>query len=130
MDFGSRAAGPRVDSARATEALPTPGPAAASKKAERPRPGRQVRAPVNPQVPAQPEGTGLLRVRTEPATAQILLDGRKIAVGVAFDIEVPAGVRRLRISAPGFVTFDTTITVRVGEPANLGTVTLKVAGGP
>lgn len=85
---------------------------------------------MNPQVPAQPEGTGLLRVRTEPATAQILLDGRKIAVGVAFDIEVPAGVRRLRISAPGFVTFDTTITVRVGEPANLGTVTLKVAGGP
>jgi hypothetical protein len=81
-------------------------------------------------VPAQPEGTGLLRVRTEPATAQILLDGRKIAVGVAFDIEVPAGVRRLRISAPGFATFDTTITVRVGEPANLGTVTLKVAGGP
>ena len=47
----------------------------------------------------------------------------------AFDVEVPAGPHRLRISASGYLTFDTTITVETGGTVRLGTKTLRSEGG-
>jgi hypothetical protein len=80
--------------------------------------------------PAAPAGVGLLRVRTVPPNAQIFVDGRKIGDGSAFDVEVAAGAHRLRISAPGYVTFDSAITVEPNGTVRLGTKTLRSEGGP
>jgi len=81
--------------------------------------------------PAAPAGVGLLRVRTVPPTAQIFVDGQKVgADGSAMDVEIAAGRRRLRISAPGYVTLDTMIVVESNTTLNLHTITLRNPGGP
>ena len=110
----------------------TPSPSAPRRTEERAQPpATQPPAPVAQPAPSGPVGTGLLRVRTVPPSAQILVDGRRIGEpGSAFDVEIPAGVRRLRIAAPGYVTFDTTITVEAGGTVRLGTKTLRSEGAP
>jgi hypothetical protein len=103
---GQRPAGPRADTA----------PAA----------GRQAAAPA-----AAATVTGLLRVRTAPPNAVITVDSRIVGdPGSAYDVPIAAGSRRIRISAPGYVTFDTTVTVENGASINLRTVTLRSQGGP
>jgi serine/threonine-protein kinase len=130
-------------------ATATPGPVPPSATVARPssdstanRTGAGVaarRAPARTQAPAEgqatpapePAGTGLLRVRTVPPSALILVDGRRVGEpGSAFDVEVPAGRRRIRITAPGYVAFDTTITVENGGTRNLGQIILRSEGGP
>jgi len=100
-------------------------PARGQERAVAPRPT----APA-PAAPAQPTGTALLRVRTVPPNAQIFVDDQKIGDGAAIDVEIRAGARHLRISAPGFVTFDTTLNVQADKNVILGTKTLKSEGGP
>ncbi len=97
-----------------------------------PAPGApRTQAPIAPQAqPAAPAGSGLIRVRTVPPNAQIFVDGRKIGDGSAVDVELPAGLRRLRITAPGYVTFDTTINVEPGGTVRLRTITLRSEGAP
>jgi serine/threonine protein kinase len=81
-------------------------------------------APESLAAPA-PLLTAPLRVRTEPANAEIFVDSKKVGeVGSAFDVPIAAGSRQLRISAPGYATFDTTIVVQPGITSNLGTITL------
>jgi hypothetical protein len=77
-----------------------------------------------------PLRTGKLRVLTVPTTAEIYVEDERVGVGSAFDVEIPAGERHLRIAAPGYVTFDTTITVRADGTVNLATRTLPPASGP
>ena len=79
--------------------------------------------PTNPQ--AQPGRRGLVRLRTEPADAVIFIDERQAGVGTLFDVEVPAGRRRLRIKAPGSVTIDTTFVVQPGTTTRLGLIALR-----
>jgi serine/threonine protein kinase len=67
---------------------------------------------------------GHLRVRVFPADAEIRVDGRLLGQGVVLDSAVRAGARRLRISAPGYRTFDTTVTVVADEITALPRVTL------
>jgi serine/threonine protein kinase len=93
-----------------------------------PRPQPAVRPQAEP-APA-PTGTGFLRLLTQPSNALIYLDGRKIGEGTVFDLEIPAGRRRLRITAPGYVTYDTTITVEAGVTVKVGTRSLRPEGGP
>jgi hypothetical protein len=94
-------------------------------------PAEQRPAPAPAPAAIAHEGTGLLRVRTVPPTAQIFVAGRRVGDdGYAYDVEVPAGAQRLRINAPGYVTFDTTITIEPGITLNLGTKTLRSVGGP
>jgi hypothetical protein len=92
-------------------------------------------APV-PPVPVPPVATvvappavraapGKLRVRTYPADAEIFIDEAAVGRGLVIDAEVPAGERRLRVAAPGYVTLDTTFTVVAGETAQLGRLTLR-----
>jgi predicted Ser/Thr protein kinase len=120
----------RGDSVAARGGPPVRAPAGGERAAAPAAPARQAVAPP-PSQPAAPAATGLLRVRTVPPNAQIAVDGRRVGdPGSAFDVEVPAGVRRLRISAPGYVTFDTTITVETGGTVRLGTKTLRSEGGP
>lgn len=71
--------------------------------------------------------TGKIRVRADPSDAEIFIDDRAVGRGVLVDFELPAGNRRLRISASGYTTFDTLIVVRSGETSALGRRTLQVA---
>jgi len=93
-------------------------------------PNRGAADPESAAAPA-PVRKGLLRVRTEPANAEIFVEEQKVGeLGSAFDVAIAAGARRLRISAPGYVTFDTTITVAADATVILGTKTLRPASGP
>ena len=79
-------------------------------------------ADVAPQPPPAP---GTLRALTSPANAEILVDGSVVDVGSAFDRPLAAGPRRIQVRAPGYVTFDTTVTVPPGGLINLGRIALR-----
>jgi serine/threonine protein kinase len=72
-----------------------------------------------------PAAPGRVRVRAEPADAVIFIDGREAGIGTVFDLEVPAGTRRLQIKAPGSTAFDTTFHVVSGNTTRLGLITLR-----
>ena len=67
---------------------------------------------------------GRLRVRAFPADAEIRVDGRLLGVGVVLDSTVRAGLRRLRVSAPGYKSFDTTVTIVADEITALARIAL------
>jgi hypothetical protein len=80
-----------------------------------------------PEAPAP----GRIRLRTVPPTAEIFLDGQSVGVGALVDFETAPGQRELRISAPGYVTLDTLLTIGPGATVRLGQVSLQAAaGGP
>jgi predicted Ser/Thr protein kinase len=113
----------RTASARDGVALSTGAPldtASASPPAS-PRPSL---TPVRPVAVA----TGKLRVLTNPPSAEILVDGRRVGVGSVVDLRVPAGARHLRVQATGYQSWDTTIVVQSGVTHTLGRVTLRVPG--
>ncbi len=87
-----------------------------------PAPGRRAAARL-----AAPVGTtpGRVRLRTEPPDAAIYIDDRKVGIGTVFDLEVPAGMRRLRITASGSAPFDTTFHVTSGNTTRLGLIALR-----
>jgi hypothetical protein len=66
-----------------------------------------------------------VRLRTEPPDAVIYIDGREVGVGTVFDLDVPAGTRRLRIRAPGSVPLDTSFLVKAGGTTRLGLIALR-----
>jgi predicted Ser/Thr protein kinase len=70
-------------------------------------------------------GEGLLRLLTSPTDAEIFIDGRKVGQGALFDDTVAAGPRRLRVSAKGYETFDTTIIIPRGETVRLDRIVLR-----
>ena len=78
-------------------------------------------------VPAAAAATGKLRLRTVPPTAEIFVDGQSVGVGGLVDFEVAAGQRQLRISAPGYLTLDTLITVDAGATVRLGQLALRAS---
>jgi serine/threonine-protein kinase len=80
-------------------------------------------AAVAPRAP-QPPG-GKLRLLTSPRNAEILIDGRRVGVGSAFDLPVGVGERRLEVRAAGYKSFDTTLVVTAGSTFKLR-VTLPV----
>ena len=79
--------------------------------------------------PRAPSPTGKLRMLTSPPDAEILIDDRRLGVGSVFDQEVAAGPRRLRVRAPGYQTFDTSIVVPRGETLRLGRIVLRSGDG-
>ena len=88
---------------------------------ERPRVDSSSRVEVKP---VAPKAVGRLRVRAFPADAEIRLDGQLLGRGVVLDSTVRAGARRLRVSAPGYKTFDTTVTVVADEITALARIAL------
>lgn len=82
---------------------------------------------VGPTTPATiaPVGVGLIRARAYPVDADISVDGQSLGRGVVLDAEIPAGRRRVRVRAPGYIDYDTTIIVSAGKPTQLPTVTLQ-----
>ena len=74
---------------------------------------------------ARPPG-GKLRLHTIPPDAEILIDGRRVGVGSAFDLPLVVGERRLEVQATGYKSFDTMLVVTAGSTLALGRVTLPV----
>ena len=101
---------PIVDSAR---------PAVAPRVA---RPSPSTSPPTPPPTPG-----GKLRLLTIPADAEIIVDGRRVGVGSAFDLPIAVGVRRIQVRATGYATFDTVLDVTAGGTFSLGRITLPVA---
>lgn len=78
-----------------------------------------------PLLPTPDAGSGAtLRILTNPANAEILLDGEPVGTGAVFDHPLPAGTRRIVARARGYADFDTTVTVGAGDLVNLGRVSL------
>lgn len=76
-------------------------------------------------IPVVPVERGKLRLSTVPPNAEIMVDGRRVAIGVAFDVEVPAGPRRVQVQAPGYTRFDTTVVFVPRETQRLGRIALR-----
>ena len=131
----SAPAGPAAPESGGVAATPPPAQRRTSSPASRAPAQRKAESKAQPPVAEQaapaPAGTSLLRLRTVPTNGLISIDGRKVGdPGSAFDVEIPAGRHRLRVTAPGYVTFDSMITVEPNIPVHLGTRTLRPEGGP
>src|SRR3989454_236395 len=96
---------------------PIPAPPATVQTASRP--------PASEPRTVQPPG-GKLRLLTSPPDAEILIDGRRVRVGSAFDLPLVVGERRLEVRAAGYKSFDTTLVVTPGSTFALGRITLPV----
>ena len=116
----------RPRSAANGTALATQSPAPVADTATRPARDSAVPAPAPAPAPPPP---GALRVLVNPASAQILVDGRVIATGSAVDERLAAGTRRITLRATGYLPFDTTVVVRSGALVNLRRVVLQPRGG-
>jgi hypothetical protein len=99
-------------------------PAVRGDTAQRPAPATL--RPVAGQATLAP---GRLRMLTTPPDAEILIDDRRVGIGSVFDLDVPSGTRQLRVRAPGYRTFDTTIIVVPGHTVTLGRIALRSVGG-
>jgi serine/threonine protein kinase len=113
-----RAPAPLPERAAATVSPPAVPPVAAPTQTIAPR-----RVDSTPRV-VESKAVGRLRVRAFPADAEIRVDGRVLGQGVVLDSAVRAGPHRLRITAPGHKSFDTTITVVADEITALSRITL------
>ena len=69
-----------------------------------------------------------LRLLANPASAEILVDGRRVGVGSAIDLRIPSGTRRIQVRATGYQSFDTTVAAGAGALINLGRVALRPSG--
>jgi serine/threonine protein kinase len=127
--------GPRTAGVlRPSTPAPSPGrPTAtapvASRTAERPpapRPEPAVHYAASPQLPT-PGGSGTLRLNTLPLNATIEVDGEPVGTGLLADFQIAAGLRRIRVSARGYVTVDTLIAVTARRRVDVGLITLKRA---
>jgi serine/threonine protein kinase len=79
---------------------------------------------------AVPADAATLRIHTDPANADILVDGARVGSGGVYDHPLSAGPRRIVARARGYVDFDTTVTVTAGAMVNLGRVSLRPLAGP
>lgn len=108
-------------------------PAVETVEQSRPPPPEATRQTAQPSGPPpaeeQPAGYGRLRMRVTPPTAVIFVDDDSVGVGTVFDLEIPAGLRRIRAVAPGYAPFDTTLTVETDRTYPLTRVALQGGGG-
>jgi hypothetical protein len=80
-------------------------------------PGAAVTQPASPVEPARDEPVGYLRLRVEPRTAEVYVDGAYAGTvdefGGTAQRLLPAGIHRVELVAPGFETF--TVDVRIPD---------------
>ncbi|HZO21778.1 MAG TPA: PEGA domain-containing protein [Steroidobacteraceae bacterium] len=69
---------------------------------------------------------GTLQISTIPSGAQISVDGNEAGKAPAV-VDAPSGVRRVRISAPGLKTWESSLVLKAGEALNVGPITLGQA---
>lgn len=90
-----------------------------------PPPAAQLTVAARPAAPS-----GKLRLLTSPGQAEILIDGRRRAVGGVLDLPVRAGQRRLEVRALGYVPFDTVISIVADSTLSLGRIKLRESRTP
>lgn len=110
---GESVAATAMPPAESLPATPEPPPVVPARREERVR-------VVEPPLPS-----GKLRLRTVPADAEILVDGQRVGEGALMNFPVRAGKRRLEARAPGYLSFDTTLTVEADSTVNLKSITLQ-----
>jgi serine/threonine protein kinase len=71
-----------------------------------------------------PVRTGLVRLRVFPVDADISFDGKDVGRGVVLDEAIPAGRRRLRVRAAGYVDFDSVVTIAADGTTQLPRIQL------
>jgi predicted Ser/Thr protein kinase len=81
-------------------------------------------ATVAPAAPV-PVPTGKLRMRVLPGDAAIYIDGRRLGTGVVVDSVLPAGQRQVHVTAEGYVSYDTVVSVVPDSTSLVKTITLK-----
>ncbi|HVO47130.1 MAG TPA: PEGA domain-containing protein [Steroidobacteraceae bacterium] len=74
------------------------------------------------KVPLQPSW-GTLQISVVPSGARVFVDGVDHGRAPAV-VDAPSGVRQVRISAPGFKTWESSVVLRAGEALAIGPVTL------
>jgi formylglycine-generating enzyme required for sulfatase activity len=66
---------------------------------------------------------GTLQISAIPPRAHVAVDGVDSGVTPAV-VDVPSGVRRVRISAPNLKTWESSVVLKAGEALNIGPITL------
>ncbi|HEY8508432.1 MAG TPA: PEGA domain-containing protein, partial [Steroidobacteraceae bacterium] len=66
---------------------------------------------------------GRLQVAAEPAGAMVSVDDAERG-GAPLSIDVPSGVHRVKVSAPGLKTWESSVVVKAGETLSIGPITL------
>lgn len=74
------------------------------------------------EVKLQPDW-GTVRITADPPGARVSIDGEERGTVPAV-LEIESGVRRVRLSAPGHKTWESSIVVKAGETLEIGPVTL------
>jgi hypothetical protein len=67
----------------------------------------------------------MFRARACAVVAEIFVDGESLGKGVVLDAQVPSGRRKLRVRAPGYADFDSTIVVVAGGTTQIPKITLR-----
>ena len=66
---------------------------------------------------------GTIKITASPPTARINVDGRESGA-IPAAIEVPSGVHRVKVTAPGFKSWESNVVVKAGETLAVGPITL------
>ncbi len=66
---------------------------------------------------------GTVKIAANPPSVRVSIDGLDSGV-VPAALQVPSGVRRVQLAAPGFKTWQSSVVVRAGETLALGPITL------
>jgi hypothetical protein len=66
---------------------------------------------------------GTLQITAIPSGARVAVDGVESGVTPVV-VDAPSGVRRVRISAPGLKTWESSVVLKAGEALNVGPITL------
>ena len=69
---------------------------------------------------------GVITVSSEPAGAQIEVDGKPVGVTPA-KVEMDSGIRRVQLTAPGLRVWTSSVAVSAGVPQTLGPIVLGAA---
>ncbi len=69
---------------------------------------------------------GVISVSSEPAGAQIEVDGKPVGVTPA-KVEMDSGIRRVQLTAPGLRVWTSSVAVSAGVPQTLGPIVLGAA---
>ncbi|HEX7417408.1 MAG TPA: SUMF1/EgtB/PvdO family nonheme iron enzyme, partial [Steroidobacteraceae bacterium] len=69
---------------------------------------------------------GVLRLSTSPASATVMVDDREVGI-TPVQVDLPAGVHRVRLAAPRTKDWESSIVVQAGETLSVGPVTLGEA---
>ena len=66
---------------------------------------------------------GVVRVSSEPADAELLVDGKSVGTGPR-ELSLPAFAHRFEFRKPGFAAFITEVTPQPGQPQELKAILL------